>query len=92
MVEDEGAALGAALQAAWCAARRSGRRDARIEEFTDGFVAPDESTRCRPDAANAACYREMQAIQDELSLALRRLFPKHRKIAAGRAITSPRPA
>jgi xylulokinase len=92
MVEDEGAALGAALQAAWCAARRNGRRNARIEEFTDGFVAPDESTRCRPDAANAACYREMQAIQDELSLALRRLFPKHRKIAAGRTITSPRPA
>jgi len=92
MVEDEGAALGAALQAAWCAARRSGRGNAKIAEFTEGVVAPDESTRCRPDAANVACYREMQSVQDGLSLALRGLFARHARIAARRRITSPAPA
>ena len=44
MVEDEGAALGGALQAAWAVA--GGK--AQITDFTDGVVALDESTRCRP--------------------------------------------
>jgi xylulokinase len=79
MVEDEGAALGAALQAAWCVARREGRPKAAIGEFTDGIVALDESTRCRPRREFARRYGEMQDIQDRLSLALRDLFPRHRK-------------
>jgi xylulokinase len=89
MVEDEGAALGAALQAAWCAARQSGRSRARIADFTTGVAVADESTRCKPDPANAARYREMQAVQDELSLALRGLFAKQRKFAARPGVNSP---
>jgi xylulokinase len=79
MVEDEGAALGAALQAAWCVARREGRRQAKIGEFTEGVVALDESTRCRPNPKHVARYRELQTMQDALSVNLRRsgIFERH---------------
>jgi xylulokinase len=84
MMEDEGAALGAALQAAWCVARREGRR-ARISEFTGGVVALDESTRCVPDMANVARYRDLQAVQDALSTSLREshVFARHREMVGG---------
>jgi xylulokinase len=81
MVEEEGAALGGALQAAWCVARREGRRNAKISDFTNGVVAVREATRCLPDRANVARYRELQALQDELSLALRGVFARHRRLA-----------
>ena len=81
MVEDEGAALGGALQAAWCQARVNGRSKARITEFTDGIVALDESTRCAPDRKRVAHYRKLQALQNQLSLALREVFPNQRKLA-----------
>jgi xylulokinase len=82
MVEDEGAALGGALQAAWCVALRDGNKKAKLTEFTTGTVALDESTRCAPDKKNVARYRELQALQDELSLALRaKVFPAQRKLA-----------
>jgi xylulokinase len=81
MAEDESAALGAALQAAWCAARFDGE-PARITKFTDDVVALDESTRCLPNKANVARYREFQALQDRLSLALRDVFHAQRKLAA----------
>ena len=80
MVEDEGAALGGALQAAWCVALRDGRK-AKITEFTSGVVALKEETRCAPDKANVARYRELQALQDKLSLALREVFVAQRKLA-----------
>jgi xylulokinase len=80
MVEDEGAALGGALQAAWALAVRENRK-ARITDFTGGIVALDEATRCQPDRANVARYRELQALQDQLSLALREVFPAQRKLA-----------
>ena len=80
MVEDEGAALGGALQAAWCSALRDGRK-AKLTDFTDGIVALDESTRCQPVKANVARYRELQALQDQLSLALRPVFPAQRMLA-----------
>jgi xylulokinase len=80
MVEDEGAALGGALQAAWCTALLDGRK-AKLTDFTEGIVALDEATRCRPDKANAARYREFQALQDRLSLALRPVFPAQRELA-----------
>ena len=83
MVEDEGAALGGALQAAWCVARREGKRSAKISDFTDGVVALDESTRCTPNRANVARYRELQALQDDMSASLRGVFARHRKLAAG---------
>jgi xylulokinase len=81
LVEDEGAALGGALQAAWCSARREGR-NAKISEFTTGIVAVNEATRCVPIRANVVRYRELQAAQDQLSLALRGVFPAVRKLAA----------
>ena len=76
MVEDEGAALGAALQAAWCDARREGKRAAKISDFTTGSVALNEATRCLPDKLAHARYRELQQIQDALSLTLRPVFAK----------------
>ena len=83
MVQDEGAALGGALQAAWCVARRGGRPRAAISDFTTGIVAVDEKTRCAPRAAAVARYRDLQALHDRLSLALRDVFPQHRKLASG---------
>jgi xylulokinase len=80
MVEDEGAALGGALQAAWCTARRDGRKTAKLTDFTQGSVAVNESTRCTPDRANVARYRELQALQDKLSLAVREVFAAQRKL------------
>jgi len=81
MVEDEGAALGAALQAAWCAARFDGA-PAPITAFTAGVVALNESTRCLPNKANVARYREFQALQDKLSVTLRDLFRAQRRLTA----------
>jgi xylulokinase len=81
MVEDEGAALGGALQAAWCVARLDGT-PAKISDFTGGVVALNEATRCLPNKANVARYRRLQAVQDQLSLALRDVFPEQRKLAA----------
>jgi xylulokinase len=80
MVEDEGAALGGALQAAWARALRENHK-ARITDFTGGIVALDEATRCQPNRVNVARYRELQALQDQLRLALRDVFPAQRKLA-----------
>ena len=80
MVEDEGAALGGALQAAWCVALRDGKK-AKLTDYTTGTVALNESTRCAPNKANVARYREIQAVQDKLSVALRGVFPAARKLA-----------
>ena len=81
MVEDEGAALGGALQAAWCVALRDGNKKAKLTDFTTGTVALDEATRCTPNKANVARYRELQSLQDKLSLALRDVFAAQRKLA-----------
>jgi len=80
MVEDEGAALGGALQAAWCVARQNDAK-ARITDFTTGSVALDEATRCLPNPANRERYRELQKLQDKLSLSLRDIFSEQRKLA-----------
>ncbi|MBI5769086.1 MAG: xylulokinase [Verrucomicrobia bacterium] len=80
MMEDEGAALGGALQAAWCVALRAGKK-AKLADLARGAVALNESTRCTPNKANVARYREAQAVQDKLSLALREVFPAARKLA-----------
>jgi xylulokinase len=81
MVEDEGAALGGALQAAWCVALRDGNKKAKLTDFTRGAVALDEKTRCKPNPANVKRYRELQNLQDKLSLALRDVFTAQRKLA-----------
>ncbi len=80
MVHDEGAALGGALQAAWCVSVREGQRT-KISDFTNRIVELDESARCRPDRKSVARYRELQAVQDKLSLALRDVFPRQRALA-----------
>ncbi|HEX2101687.1 MAG TPA: xylulokinase, partial [Candidatus Synoicihabitans sp.] len=82
MVEDEGAALGGAIQAAW-ADQRQTKPKARLSALTDGIVAVKEETRCKPDRARAAQYREIQDVQDRLSLALRDVFPRHRALTVG---------
>ena len=61
-------------------ARCDGRK-AKIAEFTSGVVALKEETRCAPDKANVGRYRELQALQDKLSLALRDTFADQRKLA-----------
>ncbi|HNW42025.1 MAG TPA: xylulokinase, partial [Opitutaceae bacterium] len=71
---------GGALQAAWALARRDNRK-AKITDFTTGIVALNESTRCLPQKANVARYRELQALQDKLSTTLREVFPQQRKLA-----------
>ncbi|MDO8541111.1 MAG: xylulokinase [Opitutaceae bacterium] len=83
MVEDEGAALGGALQAAWCVARRDGNARARIQDFTGRVVAVREDTRCLPNRANVARYRELQALQDRLSVSVREVFETQRTLAGG---------
>jgi len=80
MADDESAALGGALQAAWCTSLLDGNK-AKLTDFTNDIVAPDESTRCQPDRARVARYRELQALQDTLSLALRPVFPLQRRLA-----------
>ncbi len=79
MVEDEGAALGGALQAAWCVARRDNPK-AKLTDFTTGSVALNEATRCVPTKAHVARHRELQALQDKLSVTLREVFAVQRKL------------
>jgi len=67
-----------------CSSSREGKRAAKIGDFTAGVVALDESTRCVPDQGRRARYRELQALQDELSLAVRGVFARHRAMVGGR--------
>jgi len=76
----EGAAYGAALQALWCWRRHQGEKIS-INEITDEFVELNTAETAVPDAKNAAVYRELQALQDETSEALREVFKKHRQFA-----------
>lgn len=75
----EGAAFGAALQALWCWRRQLGQA-LRIEDVTDAFVTLNPSETTEPNPANTALYAEMQALQDELSKALRPAFRRHRAL------------
>ena len=74
----EGAAYGAALQALWCWRLQSGER-VKIESITDQFVRLNSAETTTPIAKNVAAYRELQALQDEMSRSLRGLFGKHRQ-------------
>jgi xylulokinase len=62
-------------------ALREGRKKAKLADFTQGTVAINEATRCAPNQANVARYRELQTVQDRLSLALRGVFADQRKLA-----------
>ena len=73
----EGAAYGAALQALWCWRRQKGEK-VSITAITDKFVQVNKAETTRPNKKNVALYQELQMLQDETSLALRKVFAKHR--------------
>lgn len=79
----EGAAYGAALQALWCWRLQKGEK-VSISDITDEFVELNQAETAEPDAKAVATYRELQAIQDETSSALRGVFAKHRKFVLSR--------
>ncbi len=81
----EGAAYGAALQAFWCWRLQRGEKIA-IADITDAFVALNRREAAAPNAARAARYRELQALQDDLSTTLRAVFDKHRALTSGRSV------
>lgn len=74
----EGAAYGAALQALWCWQLQQGRK-VSINDITAQFVQVNKAETAHPIAKNVNAYRELQAIQDDTSLALRDVFTKHRQ-------------
>src|SRR3989449_708734 len=74
----EGAAYGAALQALWCWKLQQGEKIS-INEITDEFVELNKLETATPNSKNVEVYRELQSIQDEMSLALREVFARHRK-------------
>jgi xylulokinase len=79
----EGAAYGAALQALWCWRRQQGD-SVSISDITDQFVELNPPETAEPQPENVPVYRELQALQDELSLALRGTFEHHRKFVLRR--------
>jgi xylulokinase len=74
----EGAAYGAALQALWTWRRAQGEK-VSIQEITDQFVELNPTETATPDSKTVEIYRELQALQDETSAALRGVFRKHRQ-------------
>src|SRR3974390_2410710 len=74
----EGAAYGAALQALWCWRRQEGEKIG-ISEITDRFVELNPSETAEPNNKSVKIYGELQELQDEMSLALRGAFGKHRQ-------------
>lgn len=79
----EGAAYGAALQALWSWRRNAGEK-VGIEDITDAFVKLNRAETARPKASAVKAYRDLQAMQDQLSTSLRPAFALHRKF-----VTSP---
>jgi len=74
----EGAAYGAALQALWCWRLTRGEK-VGIHEITDQFVQLNRAETAEPVANNVTVYRELQALQDATSRALRSVFTQHRR-------------
>ena len=74
----EGAAFGAALQALWCW-RRSAGEAVELKAITDSLVKLNSKETVQPDSARVERYRELQELQDQLSQALRPIFPIHRR-------------
>jgi len=74
----EGAAYGAALQALWCWRRQRGEK-ITIDEITDQFVELNSGETAEPDPKSVETYRELQSLQDDLSVSLRDVFRKHRQ-------------
>lgn len=80
----EGAAYGAALQAFWCWRLEQGEK-VSISEITDHFVEVDARGAVEPRPPEAGLYRELQALQDDLSRALRPVFARHHRFILGRS-------
>jgi len=80
----EGAAYGAALQALWCLRRQKGEK-VSIEDITNEFVELNTGETAQPDPKNVEVYRELQALQDDTSQALRDVFKKHRRFVLPRS-------
>ena len=74
----EGAAYGAALQALWCWRLEQGEKIS-IKDITDELVMLNTAETAEPDHKTVEIYRELQSLQDELSLSLRDVFKKHRQ-------------
>src|SRR5438094_2431143 len=74
----EGAAYGAALQALWCWRLQQGEK-VSIADITDKFVKLNRAETARPNAKNVSVYRQLQALQDEVSRSLRKVFAQHRQ-------------
>ncbi len=74
----EGAAYGAALQALWCWRRAQGENLA-ISEITDRFVRLNRRETATPNPDAVKIYADVQALQDNLSGALRPIFTRHRQ-------------
>lgn len=77
----EGAAYGAALQALWCWRRHEGE-NVSIQEITDQFVSLNPRQTAAPRKEQVEFYRELQEIHDALSLALRPVFGRHRRLVS----------
>ncbi len=78
----EGAAYGAALQALWCWRLQQGEK-VGIHDLTSQFVTLNRAETATPSAKAVAVYREAQALQDAVSLALRDVFVQHRRFVLG---------
>jgi sugar (pentulose or hexulose) kinase len=78
----EGAAYGAALQGLWSLRNNQGE-NVSIEEITDRFVKLNTRETAEPNLENVTAYREVQALQDDLSRSLRKPFARHRALVAG---------
>ena len=75
----EGAAYGAALQALWCWRLQQGEK-VSISDLTDQFVELNASERAEPDSRRTLpSIASLQGVQDEMSVALRGTFKRHRQ-------------
>lgn len=79
VVGEEGAAYGAAIQAMWAYSNNEGS-PITIKSLCDKYVSVDESSRLLPNKDNRLIYEKLQALHDQLSLALAPSFSKHRSI------------
>jgi xylulokinase len=79
----EGAAYGAALQALWCWRLQQGEK-VSISDITDAFVEVNPSETAEPNPEDVPVYSRLQGLQDDLSLALRGVFGRHRQFLLGK--------
>lgn len=77
----EGAAYGAALQALWCWRLQRGQKS-KVSDITDEYVELNKDESVEPDEKSVEAYRELQALQDDLSKSLRGVFARHRQFVS----------